>query len=103
MNKETKKALEASISHWEDNVNAENFDAISIDGSSCALCSLFFNLSTYKCYGCPVFLHTGEHSCRGTPWKAASVELWAGSGQSFKEAAQVELDFLKSLRETEKE
>ena len=102
MDARTRTALEASIQHWADNVNAEWPDRASTDGDDCALCDAFYD---DNCEGCPVSAATGEANCRDTPYGDALVSLnWWRSHPSrdeataeWRKAARAELDFLKSL------
>ena len=98
--------LENSILHWADNVAAEMPDGASLRASKCALCLAHYE---YGCMGCPVAIHTDRVRCAGTPYSAAAEahETWLEDPRSpiakaaFRDAAQVELDFLKSLRPKE--
>src|SRR5271156_2753264 len=110
MNKETEKALEASIKHWEKNLAAEIPEEASIDGKNCALCNMFFNNNADDyCIGCPVRLKTGYYGCHRTPYTEAMdayVEWEENSSivnvqTRWRAAAKAELDFLIGLRENE--
>lgn len=118
MDKKTKKALEASIRHWEENYNAEVPSQVSLGTRACALCGLFakrVKLRGLQCSDkCPVKAVSGKDACKNTPYDKATDTLFdwyrryrdyqpiAGSYDRWREAAQAEVDFLKSLRETEK-
>ena len=105
MSEETRKALEESIQHWEENLEAakagEKFNFYSED---CALCSLF---EGDDCEGCPVAEKACDVQCEGSPWVDVNRVYWkwvrAGLPQTqyylsaLEEAVQQELDFLKSL------
>jgi hypothetical protein len=115
MDARTAEALEKSILHWQENVNAKSFDAISIGGDSCALCTMFRKPEPGQrqtreqemCIGCPVAEWTGLDSCFGTPYESAGHEWQRLDSLDdsnadltiFRAAAQAELDFLVSLRD----
>lgn len=96
-------ALESSIQHWERNILAEHPDEVALGSEHCALCRMFIH---DHCAGCPISASTGERGCLGTPYGAAedATDDWADAPDSaelrdaFREAARVELEFLKSLR-----
>ena len=99
MDAKTKEALLASIKHWEENLAAESPEQASVDGENCALCQTFTN-----CRSCPVFFSTGLPQCENTPYYLARVALqrWKfaqmpAQKKVWEEAAQAEIDFLKSL------
>lgn len=111
MNNETLTALKQSIKHWEENRD-EPIDA-DASGCACALCELFTRKSG-SCDGCPVSEKTDLDSCMGSPWMRANnahmdylkvtLDNYTGipsdidkAKAAFKEAAQNEIDFLKSL------
>lgn len=102
MTPETAQALEASIKHWRDNVEAKTPGQASCEELDCALCGLFFERN---CKGCPVNEKTGLRFCRGTPHGAAvsahsDWEWGPGGGRAhFRAAAQDMLSFLEGLRE----
>ena len=103
--KATKTALEKSIIHWEEVIIEDNPNAIELGHNACALCEMFWH---EDCEGCPVKENTGMIFCRNTPHEDArlAVDLWEAEPteqgkKAFRKAAVVELDFLKSLRETE--
>lgn len=104
MNKSTLKALKKSIKHWERNVEANYPWEVSISAYSCALC-LKFALAEQSCKGCPVFAVTAQSNCFGTPYYLAKdvLDEWSNDPKSrlraltFKNVAQAELDFLRSL------
>lgn len=56
-----------------------------------------------ECDGCPVKAKVRTHGCIGTPWEGASIAYnhWKSDDPSttvaWQEAAQAEVDFLKSL------
>lgn len=108
MDARTAEALEASIRHWQENVNAQRAPEASTSPEDCALCRMFFrNGMRDACRGCPVFKKTGKSHCDDTPYDLAlpAHENWEhGYGgiamrDAFRIAAKAELDFLISLRE----
>ena len=98
--------LEESILHWEQNVAAETPDGASVSAGDCALCLAYYE---YGCMGCPVAICTDHVRCAGTPYFDAheAYDDWLCEPSSpiakaaFHDAAQTELDFLKSLRPKE--
>jgi hypothetical protein len=113
MDVETKNALEESIAHWERNVKAETPEEAGTRAEDCALCQLFYDGDDFSqpCEGCPVKNKTGIKNCGNTPYYSALEKLvwWTteyesnfSTSNNYKimwcEAAQAELDFLKSLR-----
>lgn len=104
----TLEFLEASIKDWEWKRNAVVPANITVGGTFCLLCVLFAHEG--ECLGCPIY-DAGFKGCKGTPWAEAKLELtlWkmhpnrSEVHQRWKDAAQVEIDFLKSLlpKETE--
>lgn len=101
MSKATLKALRGSIAKWEKIVAGTGVDK---GPDNCALCKRFF----YRdCSGCPVNDKTGE-GCQRTPYDRwadvteTETDMTAAGHRKAvspeaKEAAQAELDFLKSL------
>lgn len=103
-------AIRASIKKWEvirDYLD-ENGPSLWVEnygGGTCALCELYFDESmesefneeeSKPCLKCPVYKRTGEHQCMGTPFYLFhELEGTPGAPQ----AAQQEVDFLKSLLE----
>ena len=102
MEEKTLVALKKSIEHWEKNA-APGDHPVSTKAKDCALCGLFF--WEEDCAGCPVYQRTGREGCHGSPyWSVvdAKLELCADESKGrlrkkLREAAQKELDFLKSL------
>lgn len=108
MNPQTRAALEDSIKHWEENVEAAKHGRpVDISGKSCALCERFFVLeATYPCLGCPIHIHTNKNCCRDTPyWKVAELveedEGQCDISSDLITACEEELAFLISLRPEE--
>lgn len=98
---ETLAALKATISHWETNlVRAKTREPLSMGTLACPLCRKFV---ADDCAGCPIYLHTGEFSCHGTPY--ASIYRHQRDAILFDDhyheklvrLVQAELDFLRSL------
>ena len=105
------EALEASILLWQENVKAETWGEVRMWLDDCALCKMFEH---FNCGGCPVYLRTGLEYCGGSPYLSAYEALrgwrhtdpddkpaWLAARDKFRKAAQAEVDFLISLRETE--
>jgi hypothetical protein len=103
MDPATLEALKGSIRHWEENLAAETPDHVHTGPSRCLLCQRFH--MNPNCGGCPVSQYTGQKNCRGTPYAVANRRhsFWDSMPDSdehkerWREAAQAELDFLKSL------
>jgi hypothetical protein len=107
MDERTAAALEASIKHWQENVAAETPLSTSTDGDDCALCAEFNREIFVDCNGCPVRGKTGYRFCVGTPYHKANSarDEWLDADNKsalsvWRAAAQAELDFLISLRES---
>lgn len=103
MDNTTLEALNESIKHWEENRDAEQHGAVATGIKACALCGLFREVD---CKGCPVENKTKQMGCINTPYYAALEAKddweWADEDESrkaetFRDAAQAEVDFLKSL------
>jgi hypothetical protein len=103
MDPATLEALKGSIRHWEENLAAETPDDAHTGPSHCLLCRRFH--MNPNCEGCPVSQYTGQNNCHGTPYVMADRRhrFWNSMPDSdeykerWREAAQAELDFLKSL------
>lgn len=102
-----RNALLESIAHWEDNLRLvqEEFEP-DTSSADCALCSEFYATGGEStCSGCPVYEHTGEISCWGTPYHRVIRAMYRaimplggdGSWADVEEAVVAELNFLKSL------
>lgn len=103
---ETLNALRDSIEHWTDLTNPNtDLHIIRPNSDQCALCRRF---DTDECIAtdgerCPVYKKTGVKLCRDTPYHDALYEFKrVVNGETtdkslFIAAAQVELEFLKSL------
>jgi hypothetical protein len=113
MNEKTLTALKASIKHWEELCEIDDPNKARLGHRECALCEMFIKSG---CFGCPVFLKTGNTSCYDTPYPRASNTLfdwycgvrWYVRGEGhikyvetsaaeYFDAAQAMLAFLKSL------
>ena len=94
MTPRVRKALEASIKHWERNVTGKTS---TIGSKNCALCRLFI---TKDCVGCPVRNRTGKPFCDGSPYPIANKmgNQYGYDSLRFRQAALRELRFLESLR-----
>jgi hypothetical protein len=96
MTKKTLTALKGSIAHWErmrDDVAAPHE---SPGPDSCPLCHLYFGRSHCD-IRCPIAAANHEH-CVGTPYQyAEDLHDPNGVSAAFREAAQEEINFLKSL------
>lgn len=114
MNKKTAKALEQSIRHWERmaagsqkkmlNYGTGNYEDEEPTEEFCALCRLFTSeRGDDDCAECPVFKSSNQTSCEGTPYIEAykARNIYGIDSPEFKAAATKEVEFLKSLRETE--
>ena len=105
MSPSTLHALQASIRHWEALAATTTADQIAIGPDKCGLCKEFWFTPERidQCKGCPVFEKTGERFCGSSPFEKAN-SLWDSWDEDeefpwkeWKEAAQEELDFLRSL------
>lgn len=106
------EALEASILHWQENVKAAATENVKMGADRCALCAMFLE---HDCKGCPVMQRTGYPGCLRSPYRAvwaaylmwkytklsSCANIWLAARDEFRKAAQAEVDFLISLRETE--
>ena len=93
----SRKALLASIEHWKRLEACETIDAVDEEGTCaehCALCGLYFHKD---CAGCPVFKHTGQTCCEGTPYYDADMALYSDDMDSFREHATEMRRFLEEL------
>ena len=87
MERETLEALKGSIQKWRGITNGEGVDKGS---NNCPLCHKFLDRKSGTCFGCPVYEHTKEHLCVGTPYDNY------GGDPSYENALE-ELEFLESL------
>lgn len=105
---EVRAALEASIEKWKDNAQVQFKAQAKIFADSCPLCDLFNNSDDLDadipeeeyCNGCPVKARTDLYECQGTPWEKVRDAYHDNlvSTQEFRDLAQLEVDFLESLR-----
>lgn len=112
MDDRTLAALDASILHWEQNLDAEKSDDARVGMEDCALCGMFVEGRDPDdaCSGCPVRDRTGEDMCEETPYAAAyfAWRRWDVPPEDhalravFRSRAQKEIDFLRSLRPVDK-
>jgi len=102
MDKQTLKALKASIKHWEENTahaKARNYWLIDVRAEACALCDLFLK---HFCIDCPICHYTKMNGCVNTPYKKVVLSLYEGNTlglgyDGITAACRRELEFLKSL------
>ena len=112
MNAEVAKALEESIEHWKRMKRAplvcrERFESPRAD--CCPLCLLMQAADGSCSERCPVAARATIGGCNGTPYATALSAWWplfrhCGSPiprdlRVWRKAAQVEIEFLNSLRE----
>ena len=107
MNRRTGTALDGSIKHWLENVEAKCPSQIKTGSAYCDLCHLFWSEG---CRGCPVMTRTGVTKCYNSPFDAADEALeawlackaatpeWHAARDVWREKAQAQLNFLISLR-----
>lgn len=103
MTPKAREALEASIEHWRENVEAEVPEEASVSERHCALCQAF---PREDCRGCPVAAVAAPR-CLFTPYDEACFAIirWRdgiGTQEEWRAAAKKELEFLESLREEER-
>lgn len=95
-------ALLKSIQRWEQKLTENRPQRIFTGPKACPLCRLYYYDG---CDGCPVKRYTGESYCINTPYETAAYALrdWQLAADNpdlkvkFRDAAQEEIDFLKSL------
>ena len=106
MLKSVEKALRASIKKWKKNLRAKDPHDIKLGSIDCPLCVLIDPRSVLSCGGCPVYIATKQHFCRGNrAYNNALVARndWLDEVESkflrkrFQTHAQKEVDFLESL------
>ena len=103
-------SLGLSIAHWERNAAAQTVDDIKTGVDHCALCQEHHG---NDCQTCPVMQRTGQMYCVGSPYIEAGrayarlkelnrvncpQEVIQGAWEKWRAAAEVEVNFLKSLR-----
>lgn len=97
MNAKSKKALKDSIAHWRRMAAGTERENEAPCPHDCALCA-----AHPRCHNCPVKNLTGHGGCDNTPYTRA-YEAWygwrkgRGSEIEFREAATVQLNFLRAL------
>ncbi len=102
--------LQESIAHWERMRDFTKTDQFNEEGPSSHHCALCQTYRANYCRGCSVSDFTRTTGCAKTPYQAAvkayyiilvtrgpSRKTW----KAWREAAQAEIDFLKSLLEDE--
>ena len=95
MEERTRIALEASIQHWETNVErARKGQEPDVSVGACALCNLHYRLS---CRGCPVYEDTGRPLCEDTPYNDVVRFISRPLKECVLPACEKELAFLRSL------
>lgn len=67
MTSHQEEALWASIEHWLE--NWQDPDQANPMGDTCPCCEAFYD--AHGCKRCPIYQHTGESDCDGTPWDQA--------------------------------
>jgi hypothetical protein len=99
MNKRTLEALNGSIKKWEMIVEGTEVDK---GWFNCSLCKVFCRNAWEVpegelCKGCPVSEKTGVPFCEDTPYQ--DIDDYKGNvgDEGYKEIAQREVNFLKSL------
>lgn len=120
MNEDTKKALEESILHWQENLIAP-LSCVKIGSAACALCKHFPGTDDYVNFSryarmdrgerelCPVAKITSQSACNNTPWRQRRHGLRAREHISishdkrsleacFRKAAQNMLNTLIKIR-----
>ena len=103
MDRETRKALKASIAHWYRISACETVPELNREGftaSSCALCQI----SRIDCTDCIIMGHTHLDECGGTPYFRAawSLRSWVETGEWYntdQDNIEAEIRFLESLLE----
>ena len=86
-----------AIKHWEENLERVLNDQDPITGpDDCAYCREYVHLS---CEGCPIFLVTGEKSCKGTPYPRVLKAAYEEDQPALIKAVKDEIKFLRSLPE----
>ena len=107
-------SLGLSIAHWERNAAAQTLGDIKMGTDHCALCRDYYE---NDCVGCPVKQRNGRMYCRNSPYSKAvraaeRLEELISVGdrpqeeiqrawEKWRAAAEAEVNFLKSLRETQ--
>lgn len=109
MKKKTREALDESILHWEDNLRrakAGTLTKTDILGMNCSLCQRFAQ-GGYRCERrgepCPVFAATDVKDCQGSPWVRVRGVLPSADNTRIIQTVEMELIFLKHLREEKPE
>ena len=82
MNEDQRKALQASIEHWRENVERyAKGEEMETGGEYCACCTYSDSLKGEVCGGCPIAQYTGTDDCYRTPYyevihgRASPVEM----------------------------
>lgn len=96
----TLKALKLSIAHWDRLATGKRRKGETVGRTWCSLCSLFNPPRVSfcsDCVGCPVMDATKAHYCNNSPYVDALAHSLKLNSVAFKNAAKLELAFLKSL------
>lgn len=96
MNSKTLTALNGSIAHWKRLATGKRTSLEGIGPDHCNLCQLFYDDG---CLKCPVRIKTGNPYCEESPFEDADAvaALYGLDSYQFRNAARLELAFLKSL------
>lgn len=100
MDERTLTALKGSIAKWERMAADNRDDAEAAADVDCPLCVLFNKAAVRDegdCIGCPVFEKTGRRYCTNTPYVHWADAADNGDDEWMQDAAEDELDFLRSL------
>ena len=111
MIRETLEALQDSIDHWQRMRDDPIGSGDRPFAKSCALCQIFIFAEEVDehCVGCPVANKTGNPDCEETPYYETVAPfnhvrvlgekhpLYAKALKAWQEAADAELEFLRSL------
>lgn len=107
MKKKTAKALERAITHWEENLRLAESGTLTvlyITGRMCALCTRFMKDNDCRRgeEKCPVYERTGNPACLESPWNKVHDAIYGYGNEPLPAAVKEEIEFLRSLRESEK-
>lgn len=94
-------AMQASWAKWRTlaAVLSVRDGRIPHDGGpgTCELCSLFLTSGIPRCYGCPIYKHTGRPYCIGTAYARYCKAQKDGNSEKALVAARAEVRFLKRV------
>lgn len=98
---QTLQALKDSIVKWEKIAELPTLPLFMPGDSQCPLCRIhIFAMATThdeECRQCPVYLKTGRRYCGSTPYANACAAFQENDQEAFQDAAEAEVEFLKSL------